>query len=149
MANKDFCDEIAAIVHPLPAREQVHAADVYDEVCLEIERERETTAAELRTLWEVRDEGGDPLLSSLARLYRERVEAEAGIRRLLAYAREFTRPKPYPLTDLADAAGMSFSGVRTAYSQSEVDFVAEQIGRRPRTERSDAAPRPSPERARP
>ena len=28
-------------------------------------------------------------------------------RTLIAYAREFTRPRPYRLTDLAEAAGMS------------------------------------------
>ena len=46
------------------------------------------------------------------------------MRRLLAYGREFTRPRPYRLTDLADAAGMSISGVRTAYDADEITHVA-------------------------
>ncbi len=36
------------------------------------------------------------------------------IRILLAYARELATPRPYRLADLADAAGKSLSGVRTA-----------------------------------
>jgi len=35
---------------------------------------------------------------------------------LIAYGRRFTHPRPYKLIDLANAAGMSISGVRTATS---------------------------------
>lgn len=54
--------------------------------------------------------------------------AEARMRRLIAYGREFTRPRPYRLEDLARAAGMSLSGVRTAYADAE---VARLTGARP------------------
>jgi hypothetical protein len=59
--------------------------------------------------------GHDPLLTTLAGIRRQRHDLDAATRRLLAYGREFTRPRPYKLADLADAAGMSISGVRTAY----------------------------------
>src|SRR5688572_17578549 len=113
MPSSDVCDEVAAVLHPFPARGEV-PDEVFDELCMEAVQAREHASAELRVLWEVRDDveqEADPLLASLARLDAERRHAETAIRRLLAYAREFTRPRPYPLTELADAAGMSFSGV--------------------------------------
>ncbi|GAA2756179.1 hypothetical protein GCM10009872_15390 [Actinopolymorpha rutila] len=36
---------------------------------------------------------------------------------MLAYGREFVHPRPYRLIDLASAAGMAVSGVRTAYDR--------------------------------
>lgn len=72
--------------------------------------------------------GHDPLLTTLAGLRRQRHGLDAAIRRLLAYGREFTRPRPYRLADLADAAGMSISGVRTAYDVDEIEQVARATG---------------------
>lgn len=54
------------------------------------------------------------------------------MRLLIAYGREFTRPRPYKLEDLAGAAGMSVSGVRTAYDDDEVAEVARRTGTKPR-----------------
>jgi hypothetical protein len=69
--------------------------------------------------------------------------AEAEIRLLIAYGREFARPRPYRL---AEACGRSISGVRTAYDQDEIAVVADRIGhpqarptRRIRRERHPAA----------
>lgn len=73
---------------------------------------------------------GDPLLTALAGLRRQRLELEAAMRRLLAYGREFARPRPYRLVDLADAAGMSVSGVRTAYDRDDVLEVHAATGLR-------------------
>jgi hypothetical protein len=50
---------------------------------------------------------------------------------LLAYGREFARPRPYRLADLAGAARMSVSGVRTAYTPADVAVVGQRIGRAP------------------
>jgi AraC-like DNA-binding protein len=58
--------------------------------------------------------------------------AERDLRLLLAYAREFAEPRPYRLEDLARAAGMSISGVRTAYDHDEITQVAEMTGLQPR-----------------
>ncbi|MEU4077658.1 hypothetical protein [Streptomyces venezuelae] len=85
---------------------------------------------------------GEPLLSAIgAALYRK-AQAEAELRRLVAYGREFTRPRPYKLADLATASGMSVSGVRTAYGHNDVDAVAQAIGRKPREWRAAAADDP-------
>jgi hypothetical protein len=75
--------------------------------------------------------GHDPLLTTLAGLRRQRHDLDAAMRRLLAYGREFTRPRPYRLADLADAAGMSISGVRTAYDAEEIAQVADATGLKP------------------
>jgi hypothetical protein len=58
----------------------------------------------------------DPLLAALEDARQRRCQADREIRLLLAYARECVTPRPYRLADLADAAGMSISGVRTAYT---------------------------------
>ena len=58
------------------------------------------------------------------------LQAEARMRLLIAYGREFTRPRPYRLEDLARAAGMSISGIRTAYDDDEVAEVARLTGAR-------------------
>jgi hypothetical protein len=87
----------------------------------------------LRLGW---DEGGtDPLLGAIASARLVKEQAEAGIRWLLAYGREFVEPRPYTLADLAEAAGMSISGVRTAYDHHDVDAVAEVTGTKWRTSR--------------
>ena len=75
----------------------------------------------------------DPLLTTLAGLRRQRHDLDAAMRRLLAYGREFTRPRPYRLADLADAAGMSISGVRTAYDADEIRQVSQATGLTPAT----------------
>ena len=75
--------------------------------------------------------GHDPLLTTLAGLRRQRHDLDAAMRRLLAYGREFARPRPYRLADLADASGMSISGVRTAYDDHEIQQVAQATGLTP------------------
>ena len=66
----------------------------------------------------------DPLLAALADAARRKQRADYDIRLLLAYAREHTQPRPYRLADLADAAGMSISGVRAAYTQADIEQAA-------------------------
>jgi hypothetical protein len=84
--------------------------------------------------------GHDPLLTTLAGLRRQRHDLDAAMRRLLAYGREFTRPRPYRLVDLADAAGMSISGVRTAYDAEEIAQVADATGLKPAAGQSTTDP---------
>jgi hypothetical protein len=59
------------------------------------------------------------------------------MRLLLAYGREFVRPQPHQLKDLARAAGISVSGVRIAYGEDEIAEAAQVTGDKPR--------RPAPE----
>ncbi|MFC8142938.1 hypothetical protein ACFUKV_14505 [Streptomyces paradoxus] len=72
-----------------------------------------------------------PLALALEDLKAQKAAVDAQIRRLLAYGREFHGSRPIALEELARHSGYSFSGVRTAYSESEVRHVAAQIGREP------------------
>ena len=70
----------------------------------------------------------DPLLAALAEAAQRKQRADHQIRLLLAYAREHVQPRPYRLADLAKAAGMSISGIRTAYTQADIDQAARLTG---------------------
>jgi len=70
----------------------------------------------------------DPLLAALAEARQRKEQAVADVRLLLAYAREIIAPQPYRLADLAQAAGMSISGIRTAYTADDVCFVVTLLG---------------------
>jgi len=77
-------------------------------------------------------QASDPVLAVLRAARARRDQADADIRILLAYARELATPRPYRLADLADAAGMSLSGVRTAYTDHDVSTarrLLQDIGR--------------------
>jgi hypothetical protein len=58
----------------------------------------------------------DALLAALADARRRKDQAARDMRLLLAYAREIITPRLYRLADLAQATGMSISGIRVAYS---------------------------------
>jgi len=66
----------------------------------------------------------DPLLAALADAAKRKEQSDHQIRLLLAYAREHVQPRPYRLADLAQAVGMSLSGIRTAYTQADIDQAA-------------------------
>lgn len=130
MTAHDMCADIAALLnpYPLPADDDPDV-DTYGVPTAQADEEREEMAESLRTAW---SEGGeDPLLSMLAHLRRQRLRLEEDMRLLIAYARRFTHPRPYKLIDLANATGMSISGVRTAYEADEIGQVAEILGRPP------------------
>ncbi|MGW7820283.1 hypothetical protein ACWGLF_19620 [Streptomyces puniciscabiei] len=74
----------------------------------------------------------DDFLRQLAALREQRDRLDRLIRAHLAYAREFVGPRPYTLASLASAAGLSISGVRTAYSAADCAVVARCLGRSPR-----------------
>jgi hypothetical protein len=74
---------------------------------------------------------GDAVLAALADAHARRVRDDEEIRLLLAYARQFVYPHPYTFGELAQAAGMSISGVRTAYGSADVDKVAAATGLAP------------------
>lgn len=126
MTARDICDDIAAVLHPMPAPGE-------DDDCGpptgQVWEERDETAQQLRLAWE--NGGEDPLLGTLEGLRARRLRLEADMRLLIAYARRFTHPRPYKLIDLAEAAGMSISGVRIAYDEEDVDQLGELLGRAP------------------
>jgi hypothetical protein len=70
----------------------------------------------------------DPLLAALAGARQRRDQADRDRLLLLVYAREIAAPRSYRLADLAEAAGMSISGIRTAYTQDDIDHAALLLG---------------------
>lgn len=69
----------------------------------------------------------DALLLALADARNRRDQADQMIRLLVAYARELAAPRPYRLADLAQAAGMSISGIRTAYGPADIERAAQVL----------------------
>jgi hypothetical protein len=145
MNGRDIFTDVAAILHPIPrpnSGEEDH--DGFLAARDEAADEKQRTAQMLQDGWAYGDQ--DPLIFALAKARRAKEEAEQQIRELLAYGRECVQPRPYTLGDLAAAAGMSISGVRTAYSQRDVDAVVETTGAKPREWRaSDPDPAPDGE----
>jgi hypothetical protein len=134
MTLHDMCADIAALLNPMPA--PVEGGDESDEESYahagdEAPQEREDIAESLRMSWA--EEDIDPLLSTLTSLRNRRLQLEADMRLLIAYGRCFTHPRPYKLIDLANAAGMSISGIRTAYDTDEIDQATEILERPPTT----------------
>jgi hypothetical protein len=126
MTARDICDDIAAVLHPMPAPAE---EDDWGPPAGQVWEERDDEARQLRLAWE--NGGADPLLATLESLRTQRLRLEADMRLLIAYARRFTHPRPYKLIDLAEAAGMSISGVRIAYDEEELGQLAELLGRAP------------------
>ncbi|WP_405593859.1 hypothetical protein OG741_37605 [Streptomyces sp. NBC_01410] len=122
-------DELAALRSPMPKPGSVTPADCYDDACEQTEQQRKDDALHL----EAASDGleMDPLLLALNDARAEKESADARIRRLLAYGREFHGTRPYRLEDLARAAGYTVSGVRTAYAEDEISDVAAEINRKP------------------
>ena len=142
MTSNDECQELAAILVPIPSLDDAATdAEPGDENgSPEVEaaidaatRDRDELAEALRAM---AGHGTDPLLAELSAVYRRKLQAEQEMRLLLAYAREFASSRTYRLIDLAQAAGLSISGVRTAYGYDDVDQVAQVVGRRPSDNRS-------------
>ncbi len=105
MVTRDLIDNITAIMTRPDLEGQ--PAEVRGDIVARAEDERAELAGQLRL---ARDEGGeDPLLAVVERA-RDRT-------------REFAEPRPYRLEDLARAAGMSISGIRTAYDDDEIGEV--------------------------
>uniref|UniRef100_J1RVA8 Uncharacterized protein n=1 Tax=Streptomyces auratus AGR0001 TaxID=1160718 RepID=J1RVA8_9ACTN len=129
--------DIAAIRYPLPAPGSVTPADLYFDACEQAERLRAEEAERLEAASEGLD--ADPLLLALEDAKGRKAAADAEIRRLLAYGREFHGTRPYRLDALAQASGMTISGIRTAYGTSEIEEVEHAV-RRERNRRTAKAP---------
>ena len=71
--------------------------------------------------------GADPVLTALRDLAAQRARTDQRIRHVLAYARTAVQPRPYRLADLADALGMSISGVRIAYGPTDITAVTDAL----------------------
>ncbi|WP_327250060.1 hypothetical protein [Streptomyces sp. NBC_01320] len=128
--------DIAAIRFPLPGPGSVTPPDLYFDACEQAERLRAEEAENLEAASDGLDT--DPLLLALQDARARKASADAEIRRLLAYGREFHGARPYRLESLAEASGMTISGIRTAYGNDEITEVAREVHREPnrRTARS-------------
>jgi ElaB/YqjD/DUF883 family membrane-anchored ribosome-binding protein len=145
MTSRDIYEAVVAITHPLPDREDFAAHNahlsaedqdlVFQELLQEVMGERERVLADLHEQAQhaaEADDYVDPLLAEIDACRDEMLRLERTMRLLIAYAREYVRPHPYQLKDLARAAGMSISGVRIAYDEDEVREVGELTGDKPR-----------------
>lgn len=123
-------DDIAAILHPRPEPPgdvRIPAiADYYSAQLQDVTAKREKLIADLHLAWT--RAGVDPLLAALEEARARREAAENDTRNLLAYARELVTPRPYTLKALAEATGLSFSGVRTAYGEEHVTAAEKATG---------------------
>ncbi|MEF3117557.1 hypothetical protein [Streptomyces chrestomyceticus] len=130
----DLIGDITAIRTPLPQPGDVTPEDCLDDAREQAEQARKEDAADLQAQCDGLEE--DPLLLALSNARARREAADREIRHLLAYGREFHGRRAYGLDTLAEASGMSISGVRTAYTSREIDTVARQIGRTPDSRRT-------------
>jgi hypothetical protein len=132
MAGNDICADIATLLIPMPSREDQDPYlddDTFYDMAQAAWKKRESMAEALRRSWQ--EAGADPLLSTLTDLRQRRLQLEADMRLLMAYGRRFTHPRPYKLIDLANAAGMSISGVRIAFDDDEINQAAGILERQP------------------
>ncbi|MEV6318979.1 hypothetical protein [Streptomyces sp. NPDC051776] len=122
-------NDIAALRFPMPQPGDVRPADAYDDACEQVAAQREEAATNLEAASEGLDE--DALLLALKDITARRNALDAEMRRLLAYGREFHGKRAYELDPLAEATGLTASGVRTAYGQAEVEQVERELHRKP------------------
>jgi hypothetical protein len=137
--DRDICSHIASIVHDLPSSDNPNASIETEAPAEHVLQDRETHASQLRQAWDEADI--EPLLGEVQAARYRMLAAERDLRLLLAYAREFVLPRPYPLEDLARASGMSISGVRTAYDDDDIDAVATVTGMKSKAHSSPATRR--------
>jgi hypothetical protein len=131
MATRDIITDLTDLTLPLPEPPgDGDEPDGWSALREEVAEDREAYEQGLRLTCKHEDDY-DPLLGEIAAARDAMLAAEARMRLLVAYGREFTRPRPYRLEDLARSAGMSISGVRTAYDDDEVAEVARLTGARP------------------
>ncbi|MEU5240961.1 winged helix-turn-helix domain-containing protein [Streptomyces lydicus] len=139
MTTSDLCQSIARLLAPSPASGDISGdAEAALDSLLET---REAIADRLWAIWEGTDE--DPLLVAISEACARRSQADRELRLLLAFGREFVRPRPYELAVLAEAGGLSASGAKTAYKREHVTEVASILERSPLPRRDGRAQRPS------
>ncbi len=136
--TRDLITDLVDLIHPLPQPPDGDVEpDAWSAMVAQADEDRQAFEQSLRLTWE-HDDGYDPLLSEIAAARDAVLAAEVRRRLLIAYSREFIRPRPYPLEAVARAAGMSASGIRTAYDEDEIAQVTRLTGAKP--SRPTAAP---------
>jgi hypothetical protein len=134
MTARDIITDLTDLTFPLPEEPEFDNDDeatAWRAMADAAVEDRESYEQRLRLTWEHQD-GYDPLLGEIEMARHAMLQAEARMRLLIAYGREYVRPRPYKLEALAAAAGMSISGTRTAYGEDEIAEVADLTGTRSR-----------------
>ena len=123
--SRDTFSDIATLVYPDPIEDNYAESEAYEAAQQATVEARSDLIEGLRLGWEETD--SDPLLSQIAVERARWEEAENNVRNLIAYAREFVKPHPYQLAELAQAANMSVAGVRIAYNRNHTSDVAQAL----------------------
>lgn len=128
MALHDLLTDLTNLLHPMPPAHDPEGSEHEQNSvwCHEVDSRRREYSEHLRLSCE--QQNVDPLLMEIINTRADKHSGQERMRLLLAYAREFASPHPYTLDDLAEAAGMSTSDVRTAYDDAETNRVATLIG---------------------
>ncbi|MFE0062654.1 glycosyltransferase family 4 protein [Streptomyces sp. NPDC059003] len=162
MPITDICQAIAAVLHPElaytattqppspgpqdpPAGPQAPAADpapapdgspgeAYAALRAEQLQQWQQVVGELR---QIRAWGEDPLLHALETAHRRRTQLEEDIRLLITLGREFVSPRPYDVSALARAAGMTQYLAKKAYGAEEIACIRQVTGLDPRSPAAD------------
>jgi len=138
MIRDPLLRDVVAILCPEPPKPPPEAdREHHDEYETQFEVLDDARNVMAERLEAIADSGDiDPLLAALGDVSYTINRKEHARRLLLAYARQFVPGRTYTLEALAEATGMSPSGIRTAYKQSDVDYVAEliRVGNRPEIE---------------
>ncbi|MFF4617718.1 hypothetical protein [Nonomuraea jabiensis] len=126
----DIFEDIAALLHRLPLASTCADDVSIHQLAADLKRKRE---AEVRALTEVHQaatDGSDPLLDKLRELSALKREIDEQLSHLIVYSRHFVRPRPYQLSLVADATGLSISGVRAISGRKcEMEEVARNLER--------------------
>ncbi|NYF40472.1 hypothetical protein [Streptosporangium sandarakinum] len=125
----DIAEEIIKVFYPDPAPWPQEKREHFVQRRSEASRRRDEMRKRLTGPAGAPKDSSDLLISELRRLGRAKREVEEQMRLLVTYGREFIRPEPYRLASLAEAAGMSISGVRGMYGLVDIQRVADAIGR--------------------
>jgi|UniRef100_UPI003F490C92 hypothetical protein len=125
----EIFDDLARLLHRLPERPQSVKSARFDREDVEARRENERRAFEKAYPPPIHSE---PLLDKLRELSAKKREIDTQIELLVTYSRHFLRPRPYQLVRIAEATGLSISGVRTMSNRKR---TREEVARN--LERSD------------
>jgi hypothetical protein len=141
---RNLMSDLANLLHPLPRAGEVEPAEALDDACAEAEQRQRDWLDNWEARVDAEGDDVDPLLAELREARRRIRESEQWVRLLIAYGRDFARPRAYPYEDLARASGYSVSGTRTAYGTDEVAEVMRRTGARPRAMGDGSIPAVAP-----
>lgn len=123
-------NDIVVILYPMPKPTEFGTNDIeayqeemqlYDEACEAVREQRETYFENLDAAADALDT--DPLLLAIGEITAQEKAARSNKARVIAYAREIAPGRKYSLEALGEAANMSTSGIRTAYTAADVQAV--------------------------